>query len=277
MTHVLVTDNRKNSPTKGRDIMEAVTIIECPPMKIIGARFYAKSKDRYGEQPAAEVHLKGGKHLPKTTKWKTTGSLDKIDAGEYTRAMLLVQTQPELTHIGQKKPQVLEIAFGGSVEDCIAFAKDNQEITAEQVFAAGQFIDSHSVTKGKGTAGPVKRFGVGLRSHKSEKSNRRAVLGPEGYAKVTFRSPQQGKLGYHLRTEHNKQIITIEDAENVQIKGGLVKYGHVKNPVILLKGSVAGPKKRLITLTKATRQDPKASTQAMEVAHIATRSQQGNQ
>ncbi len=33
--------------------------------------------------------------------------------------------------------------------------------------------------------------------------------------------------------------------------GGFVKYGHVKNDFVLLKGSVPGVKKRIITLRKS--------------------------
>ncbi len=277
MTHILVTDNRKHSPSKGQDISMPVTIIECPPLKIAGIRFYKKNTKGYGEAAATEVRFKADKELLRTTKWKETGKLDGIKPEEYTRATLLVHTQPALTGIGQKKPQLFEAGFAGSVADAIAYVKEHKEIAVADALAPGQFVDSHAVTTGRGTQGPVKRFGIGLRSHKSEKSNRKAVLGPEGYAKVTFTSPQAGKMGYHLRTEHNKQIMGLLEADKLQVSGGIINYGVVKNTVVLLKGSVGGSKKRLITLTHATRADPKVSTQAMEITHIATRSQQGNQ
>ena len=35
MTHVMLTDNRKNSPTKGSELSWPVTVIECPPVKIL--------------------------------------------------------------------------------------------------------------------------------------------------------------------------------------------------------------------------------------------------
>ncbi len=277
MTHVLVVDNRKNSPTKGREISVPVTILECPPLIIAGVRFYSKNTKSYGERASTDVHFKPAKQLSRTTKWKETGSLDKINPEDYTKATLLVHTQPYETNIGQKKPQIFEIGFSGSVSDVVAFAKENKKIDVSDVITQGCFFDTHSVTKGKGTVGPVKRFGISLRSHKSEKSVRKAVLGPEGYAKVQFTAPQGGKMGYHLRTEYNKQIMAVLSPEQVAIKGGLVNYGNPKNTVVLIKGSVAGPKKRLITLSKPLRQNPKASTQPMEVVHVSIRSQQGNQ
>ena len=277
MTHIQVVDNQKNSPTKGREINVPVTIIECPPLKIIGVRAYKHNTKGYGETAATEVRLKSNsKHLERTTTWKPTGSLDKLHPEDFTRATLIAHTQPDLAGFGQKKPQIFEVGFNGSVADTIAFAKEHQEVTVDKILEPGAFVDAHAVTTGKGFAGVVKRFGVSLRSHKSEKSNRKAVIGPEGYGKVQYTAPQAGKMGYHLRTEYNKQIMAIVEPDQVQISGGLVNYGQVKNTTLLVKGSIPGPKKRMVTLVKSMRQDPKASTQPMEVSHIATRSQQGN-
>ena len=40
------------------------------------------------------------------------------------------------------------------------------------VVKEGDYIDLRAITKGKGYQGPVKRFGIGLKSHKSEKGRR---------------------------------------------------------------------------------------------------------
>lgn len=276
MTHVIATDNTNNSITKGQDVQVPVTIIECPPLKVAGVRFY-KNTGAYGEQPATEVRFEAGKHLQRTTEWKQAGDLEEIDAENYTRATIVAHTQPHLTGIGQKKPQLFELGFGGGVQEAVEWAKENKEISLTDIFEDGEFVDTHGVTTGKGWQGVVKRFGVSLRSHKSEKGRRKAVIGPEGYAKVQYTAPQAGKMGYHLRTEYNKQVVGIVDAEDVQIKGGLVRYGNPKNTCVLIKGSVTGPKKRMVTLTKAIRKDPKKDESAYTINHIATRSQQGNQ
>ncbi|MFT4250506.1 MAG: 50S ribosomal protein L3 [Candidatus Woesearchaeota archaeon] len=276
MTQIMATDNKKNSLTKGQDINIPVTIIECPPLKIAGIRFY-KDLGAYGAQASTQVHFEPTKYVTKYHQFKKTGSLDKITADEYAYATIIVHTQPHLTGIGQKKPQFFELDYQASVQEAIDFVKENKELSVQDILAEGAFVDTHSVTTGKGTQGVVKRFGVGLRSHKSEKSARKAVIAPEGYAKVQYTAPQRGKMGYHLRTEYNKQILAIKEAEEVQISGGIVNYGNPKNTVLLIKGSVGGPKKRLITFTHPRREDKTASTQAMTIQHIATRSQQGNQ
>jgi large subunit ribosomal protein L3 len=53
MTHIIGVDSRKNAITKGDEISEAVTIVECPPMKIAGIRVY---RTVYGKvQPSKDI------------------------------------------------------------------------------------------------------------------------------------------------------------------------------------------------------------------------------
>jgi large subunit ribosomal protein L3 len=49
----------------------------------------------------------------------------------------------------------------------------------------------------------------------------------------------------------------------------------VKNSYVLVKGSIAGPKKRLITMTKATRPTKNATSEAPSIEHISVDSKQG--
>jgi len=61
-------------------------------------------------------------------------------------------------------------------------------------------------------------------------------------------------MGYHKRTELNKRILKIsEKPEEINPTGGFPNYGFVGNDFLLLKGSVAGPAKRLLKLRLAIR------------------------
>src|SRR5512143_3215598 len=53
MTHVVMVDDHKNSPTEGKDIMVPVTVIESPAMKVAAIRAY--SKDTYGRHAFTDV------------------------------------------------------------------------------------------------------------------------------------------------------------------------------------------------------------------------------
>ena len=53
MTHVIMVDDHKSSPTEGKEIMVPVTVIEIPSMKVAAIRAY--SKDTYGKHALTEV------------------------------------------------------------------------------------------------------------------------------------------------------------------------------------------------------------------------------
>jgi len=64
-------------------------------------------------------------------------------------------------------------------------------------------------------------------------------------------------MGYHLRTEYNKQIYKISSKpEEVNPKGAFLNYGNIKSTYILVAGSIAGARKRAIIMTKPMRQHP---------------------
>jgi len=109
------------------------------------------------------------------------------------------------------------------------------------------------LTKGKGLSGPVKRFGITLKSHKSEKGRRRpGSLGPWHPARVTFRVPQAGQLGMFTRVIYNNKIISIGKSENkfTNIKN----FGNVKTDYIIVQGSIQGPAKRQLLITAPLRE-----------------------
>jgi large subunit ribosomal protein L3 len=88
--------------------------------------------------------------------------------------------------------------------------------------------------------------------------------------------PQFGQMGYHNRVEYNKLILKISDKpEEVNIKGGFTGYGQVKGDYLLLKGSVIGPKKRMLILRKAIRPDKKVPGVPPQIKYISLESKQG--
>ena len=40
MAHAIITDTKRNSPTKGEEISVPITVLDCPPLKILGVRVY---------------------------------------------------------------------------------------------------------------------------------------------------------------------------------------------------------------------------------------------
>jgi len=260
MTHIMGIDTRKTAATKGEEIFVPVTVIECPPLKIVGIRLYKETY--HGKQPATEILFKVDKDLlRKITQQKVhkdASELDKLNINDYTDVQALVYTQPRFAGIGKKRPELFEVALNGSIADKIKFVKDNhdKELPFNTFFKDGEYVDVHAVTKGKGLQGPVKRFGVTFKNHKTEKGVRRVgtLGGWSGQGHFLYRVAHPGQMGYHLRTEFNKQIMKVgTKPEEVNPKGGWPHYGLVKSTFVLIKGSIAGPQKRAIILTKPMR------------------------
>jgi large subunit ribosomal protein L3 len=277
MAHAIVTDNRKNALTKGEDISYPITIIECPPLKLCAIKFYKKSV--YGVKLITEVWTKPDKELARTLplpKKIDEKKIEGIRPEDYYNIRGLVYTQPKLTGIGSKKPEVFEVSVGGSPKDQFNYLKERlgKDLHIEDIFKDGQLIDVHAVTKGKGFCGPVKRFSVSLRSHKSEKTKRGpASLGAwNAQGHIMYRVAHAGQMGFHTRTEHNKWILKIEkDYSKLNPNGGFTHYGVVKNPCILLKGSVQGPQKRIVRFQHAVRADKKVPTEGPAIQQIVIR------
>jgi|APSaa5957512622_1039677.scaffolds.fasta_scaffold00091_41 large subunit ribosomal protein L3 len=235
-----------------------VTLIECPPIKIFSVRFYQKNSIQTEIlSPKLDQDLKKRLPLPKEYSKK----LDDVK-DVYDQIRILTYTQPKLTSMGKKVPDIFEVALGGSKEEQLTWVKENleKEINVKDVFEENIFVDIHAVTKGKGYQGVVKRFGVNLKSHRSEKGQRGVGARSGGWkaqAHMMYRVAQPGKMGFHQRTEYNKQILKMEDTLPEE---GIRHYGKIKNNFIIIKGSIAGSKKRPITITNAIRAKRKPST-----------------
>jgi len=273
MTHIMAKDNTPTTLYKKDTLSIPVTIIECPPLKPLSLRFYQNSYQ--GTKVISEVYSKRlDKEVKKTLKLPKKEH--KIPEN-FDDVKLVVYTQPKLTSIGKKKPDILEIAISGKdPKEKLEFANKlmENEIKISNIFQNQKLLDIHSVTKGKGFQGTVKRFGVTIRQHKSEKTKRGiGNLGAWTPKKVLFSVPHAGKMGYHLRTQYNSLNIKIDsDPKKVNPKSGFLHYGPIKNDYIILKGSIPGPAKRTIIMTTSIRQ--KQSRTDLEIKSINLDSKQ---
>ena len=278
MTHLLVKDNRKKSMHK-QPIGVSATIVECPPLKVIGVKAYALTEK--GElQPLISVVTTGSKDLKKViSPSKKNHSIDMLEKKEgIVDVRLEIQTQPALAGFGKKRPEIFEIAIGGkTVEEKITYAKEvfGKDVAVKDILKEGQFVDVHAITKGKGIQGPVRRFGVSLRSHKSEKTIRGpGSLGP-WTGNRSWTVAHAGQTGLHKRTERNKWLIKVSDnPEDINAIGGFLRYGFVKSSYILLKGSLPGASKRLLRFSTAALPSNKHTTEKPVIASLKKRSHQ---
>jgi large subunit ribosomal protein L3 len=192
---------------------------------------------------------------------------------------VIVHTVPRLTGI-KKKPDVMEISLGGrSVGERFGFAREalGKEARVSEVFRSGELVDVTAVTKGKGFQGPVKRFGIKIRSRKTDDARRNpGTLGPWHPHQVMWTVPLAGQMGYHQRTEFNKRILRIGDSElPVNPSGGFLRYGEISGDYSILLGSTPGPSKRLIMLRRAARPWRNMPEEAPNLTAVSVASPQG--
>jgi len=263
-----VKDLTPNSMTKDKKIIIPSTIIECPPMRIFSVRFYKNgkvAKDILVEH--IDKELKRKIKIPKHGK----NNSENIKAGDYEDVSIIAYSQVKKTNV-KKTPDITEIGLTGNIEEKLNFITShlNKEISIGEVFSQGELVDIRGLTRGQGFSGPVKRFGITLKSHKSEKGVRRpGTLGPWHPARVTFRVPIAGQLGMFTRVHYNQKILSITKSEETekQLKG-IKNYGDIKTDYIIVYGSVQGPAKRQVLLTsslRATKEQGKKIFEFIEV------------
>jgi len=260
MASAFVKDDTADSMTKGKKIVVPVTILECPAMKIFSVRFYKNGKvAKEVLSESLDKELKRKLTLPKQNK---KAELE----GDYDDVRVIFYSVVKKTNI-KKTPDLSEIALGGSYDDKIKFIKENlgKEISVSSVFEKGNLADLRGLTKGKGLQGPVKRFGITLKFHKSEKGQRRpGALGSFHPGRVTFRAPMAGQIGMFTRVTYNHKIIKLgkEEFKN------LLNFGDVKTDYIIVTGSVQGPAKRQLLITAPLRETRKQKKKNYEVLEI---------
>lgn len=266
MTSVQVVDNTSDSMTKGKKITIPATIIECPKMKILSVRLY---KDGIVAKEILNDNL--DKELKRKLKIpKKKSDIEKLKIEGYDDVRIVVYSRVKTSGL-KKKPDVIELGLVGSLEEKENFIKENlkKELSILDFFEKGQLVDFRGLTKGKGFQGPVKRFGIHLRVHKSEKGVRKVgSIAPWHPARVTFRTPMAGQMGLHTRVVYNNKIIDLGNSEGKDFLKGIKNYGNVNTDYLIVTGSVQGSAKRQILITSALRETKKTKKKEYELIGV---------
>jgi len=273
MASAFLKDNTPDSMMKGKRVILPVTIIECPPMKIYSIRLYKNTKvSREILNENLDKELKRVVKMPKK-KINTKEELEKIEKEieNYEDIRVVVYSEAKKTEL-KKTPDLAEIALSGNLKDKMAFIKENlaKEFSIADSFQKG-LVDAHGLTKGKGFQGPVKRFGIDLRSHKAEKGQRKpGSIGPWHPIGVPFTVARAGGMGLFTRICYNNHIVTSKKLEeNDTIKKKVFhNYGLIKNDYLILAGSIQGPCKRQILVTAPLRPTKKQLKKQYELIEL---------
>jgi len=237
MTHVVrVVDKKEGKKTVKKDLVDAATVIETPPMKINGMVGYIQTPR--GLRALATVWAQ---HLPESLVrrfYKNYASSKKRAFTNYAKryeekadskrhvnrdiqriqkycqvVRVLCSTQIEKVKLRQRKAHLMEIQVnGGSVADKVKWAtsKFESEVSVKEVFADYEVVDTISITRGKGTQGVVKRHGVTRLPVKSRRGCRKVgCIGAWHPSAVKWTVARSGILGYYHRTQINQKIFRV--------------------------------------------------------------------
>ncbi|AKU80269.1 50S ribosomal protein L3 [Spiroplasma turonicum] len=163
---------------------------------------------------AKSVEKDGYKALKLACVNKRANLLNKPDMGQFKK----INSEPK--------------RFVKEIRDMDGYEIGSQ-VKFEELFAAGQFVDVTGISKGKGFAGAIKRhnYARGPMGHGS--GYHRGIGSMGAIINRIFKSKKMaGHLGHEQVTIQNLEIIKIDVEKNV----------------VLVKGSVPGPRKSFVVI-----------------------------
>lgn len=288
MTHIVRELDKPGSRMHKKEIVEAVTIVETPPMIVVGIVGYVQTprglralttvwashlsedvKRRFYKNWYRSKEKAFTKYAKRVSENKAVLEKSLARLKKYCSVIrVLAHTQVRKTPLKQKKAHLMEIQVnGGTPAQKVDFAYSlfEKPVPIDSVFAQDEMIDVIGVTKGHGFEGVTSRWGTTRLPRKTHKGLRKVgCIGAWHPSRVAFSVARTGQDGYHHRTEVNKKIYRIgkgDDKKNgstesditektINPMGGFPHYGLVKNDFLMLKGATVGTKKRVLTLRK---------------------------
>merc|ERR1712224_630445 len=245
MTHVVREVDRPGSKVNKKEVVEAVTIIETPPVVVVGVVGYIETprglrtfKTVWAEHLSEECRRRFYKNWYRSKKkaftraskkWQEDGAKeiekDFAKMKKYCKVIrVIVHTQMKLLKKRQKKAHIMEVQVnGGSVPQKVDWARDmlEKQVNVGSVFSQDELIDVIGVTKGKGYKGVTSRWHTKKLPRKTHKGLRKvACIGAWHPARVGFSVARAGQKGYHHRTEINKKIYRM--GQGVHQKDGKI-------------------------------------------------------
>jgi len=235
-THTMRELTKPGSKAHQKDIVECVTILECPKMVGIGMVGYQRTPnglravttvwaDNIEDEARRRFYKNWYKSKKKAFKKHMERAKDGSAARDAKKEMIVKQCQVVrlIAHskmkdlnTRQKKAHVMEIQInGGKVADKVAFCEGKFEktIAVSEVFNQDDVIDTIAVTKGRGTEGVTTRWGVTRLPRKTHRGLRKvACIGAWHPARVSYSVARVGQNGYHHRTEIHKKIYMMGEA-----------------------------------------------------------------
>ncbi|KAL0644319.1 hypothetical protein Bca4012_042609 [Brassica carinata] len=214
-----------------KETCEVVTVIETPPMVVVGVVSYVKTPG--GLRSLTTVWAQ---HLSDEVKRRFYKNWAKSKKKAFTKYSKKYETEDGRKDIQTHLEKMMKLC------------------TVIRVLAHTQNRKMKGLKQKKAHLNEIQIIVV---------SARVACIGAWHPARVSYTVARAGQNGYHHRTEMNKKIYRLgkvgEETHTAMTKfdrtekeitpmGGFPHYGVVKGDYLLIKGCCVGPKKRVVTL-----------------------------
>ena len=143
-------------------------------------------------------------------------------------------TKPQLGQFKKAGVEPCKVLKEFRLDDLSSYAVGG-EIKAD-VFAAGDRVDVHGVTKGHGYSGVIKRWN----QHRLKETHGVGPVHREPGSMGANSSPSRGFKNKRLAGQYGHENVTIQNLEVVRVD--------VERNCILIKGSVPGPDGSVVTI-----------------------------
>jgi len=248
MSHITRTSNKPGSKSNKKEVCEPVTILECPPVVVVGIVGYIPTthgtrvlKTIWAEHIGEECRRRFSQNWHRSKKRpfvhaakKWQDRLGKLSIRKDIALMkrhctvirVLVHTQQKLLRKHQKKADLLEVQInGGSIVEKVDWAVNHLEkrVPVADVFAQDEMLDIIGASKGHGRKGVTSRWHTKKLPRKTHKGLRKvACIGAWHPSRIQSTVARPGQKGYHHRTEINKKVYRV--GKGIHAKDGkLVK------------------------------------------------------
>jgi len=238
MTHVVREVEKPGSKVHKKEVVDAVTILETPPMIIVGVVGYIetpkglrKFKTIFAEHLSDDCRRRFYKNWFRAKrkafsryakKWQDANGKQELER-DFTKMKkyctvirVIAHTQQKILRKRQKKAHIMEIQLnGGTIPQKVDWAREHFEKTVSitDVIAEDEMIDIIGVTKGHGRKGVTSRWHTKKLPRKTHKGLRKvACIGAWHPARVSIFVARAGQKGFFHRTELNKKVYRIGKA-----------------------------------------------------------------
>lgn len=306
MTHVLRMGDK--------EVVDPVTILETPDCIVFGMVGYRKTpqglktirtvlaehideevKRRYYKRYLRSQKTALSQYPLKYKNGVVEQQIQEIrDNADVIRVLIHSQVS-KIKVLRSKKAHIMESQLnGGTVQEKIDFALSHFEkaISVNEICKKEDMLDIIGVTKGKGFQSCTKRWGTTILPRKTNKGLRKvACIGAWHPSRVMYSVARAGQMGFHHRVLFNKRVYMVGDGKDksacktkydltektINPMGGFVGYGNVANNFVMIKGSVTGPRKRVLVIRRIVGRNFKGkNAEPINIKFIDTASKNGS-